>query len=46
MLCPNMKLTTLAKVRDCLAQMTGEVIVDPQVSERALLAVERMVAIG
>ena len=25
MLCPNMKLTTLEKVRDCLANMSGEV---------------------
>jgi quinolinate synthase len=46
MLCPNMKVTTLAKVRDCLAQMTGEVVVELHVRERALLAVERMVAIG
>ena len=46
MLCPNMKLTTLVKVRDCLANLTGEVVVDPDVRERALLAVERMVAIG
>jgi len=46
MLCPNMKLTTLTKVRDCLAHGTGEVDVDPGVRERALLAVERMVAGG
>jgi len=46
MLCPNMKVTTLAKVRDCLAGLTGEVIVPEEVRTRALLAVERMVAIG
>jgi len=46
MLCPNMKLTTLTKVRDCLANGTGKVEVEPEVRERALLAVERMVAIG
>jgi quinolinate synthase len=46
MLCPNMKLTTLTKVRDCLANRVGEVNVDPGVRERALLAVERMVAVG
>jgi quinolinate synthase len=46
MLCPNMQVTTLAKVRDCLAEMTGEVIVRPDVSERALAAVEKMIAIG
>jgi quinolinate synthase len=46
MLCPNMKITTLAKVRDCLAAMSGGVEVDAEVRKRALLAVERMVAIG
>jgi quinolinate synthase len=46
MLCPNMKLTTLVKVRDCLVQGYGAVTVEADVRERALLAVERMVAIG
>ncbi|NTU72379.1 MAG: quinolinate synthase NadA [Coriobacteriia bacterium] len=46
MLCPNMKVTTLQKVRDCLADLSGEVVVDEQVRVRALSAVERMVAIG
>ncbi len=46
MLCPNMKVTTIEKVRDCLADLTGEVDVDPKVRERALRAVERMVSIG
>ena len=46
MLCPNMKLTTLAKVRDCLRDGTGEVLVPEDVRMRALCAVERMVAIG
>jgi quinolinate synthase len=46
MLCPNMKVTTLTKVRDCLVHRSGEVSVDTTVRERALLAVERMVAIG
>ena len=46
MLCPNMKLTTLAKVRDCLAHMSGEVLVAEEIRVRALTAVERMVAIG
>jgi len=46
MLCPNMKVTTIEKVRDCLADLSGEVDVDPQVRERALVAVERMVAVG
>jgi quinolinate synthase len=46
MLCPNMKITTLAKVRDCLASGSGEVFVEADVGTRALRAVERMVAIG
>ena len=46
MLCPNMKLTTLGKVRDCLAEMTGEVRVEEAIRARALRAVERMVSIG
>jgi quinolinate synthase len=46
MLCPNMKVTTIEKVRDCLVDLSGEVDVDPQVRERALVAVERMVAVG
>lgn len=46
MLCPNMKVTTLQKVRDCLADLSGEVTVADDVRVRALIAVERMVAIG
>ncbi|MDO8916131.1 MAG: quinolinate synthase NadA [Coriobacteriia bacterium] len=44
--CPNMKLTTLAKVRDCLRDLTGEIVVAQDVRIAALAAVERMVAIG
>lgn len=46
MLCPNMKLTTLAKVRDALLLDQHEVTVEPGIAERARAAVERMVAIG
>jgi quinolinate synthase len=46
MLCPNMKITTLQKVHDCLANGTGEVEVSQSVSVRALAAVEKMIAIG
>lgn len=46
MLCPNMKLTTLTKVRDCLRDMTGEVTVPEGIRVRALASVERMVALG
>lgn len=46
MLCPNMKLTTLEKLRDCLRDMTGAVEVPEDVRIQAARAVERMVAIG
>lgn len=46
MLCPNMKVTTLQKVRDCLAEGSGEVVVESTVARRALAAVERMIEIG
>jgi quinolinate synthase len=46
MLCPNMKITTLQKVRDCLATGSGEVTVPDDVRVRALAAVEKMIAIG
>jgi quinolinate synthase len=44
--CPNMKLTTLEKVRDCLVDMAPEITVPDDVRVAALAAVERMVAIG
>ncbi len=44
--CPNMKLTTLEKVRDCLVEMAPEITVPDDVRVAALAAVERMVAIG
>jgi len=44
--CPNMKLTTLEKMRDCLRDMSGEITVPEDVRVAALAAVERMVAIG
>jgi quinolinate synthetase A len=46
MLCPNMKLTTIEKVRDALRDLSGAVEVPEDVRARALGAVERMVAIG
>lgn len=46
MLCPNMKLATLTKVRDALLHRQFAVEVDEQVAIRARAAVERMVAIG
>ncbi len=46
MLCPNMKVTTIEKVRDSLAGMRTAIEVDAEVARRALGAVERMVAVG
>jgi len=46
MLCPNMKLTTLAKVHDALVHNQYEIDVPAEIAARARTAVERMVAIG
>ncbi len=46
MLCPNMKVTTIEKVRDSLAFRQHEIAVDEDIRIRALAAVERMIAIG
>ena len=46
MLCPNMKVTTLAKVRDALATGSGEVVVPEAIRLSALAAVEKMISIG
>lgn len=46
MLCPNMKLTTLAKVADALEKSQFEVDVPADIAKRAVTAVERMVAVG
>jgi quinolinate synthase len=44
-LCPHMKRITLANIRECLETMQSEVTIDPAVSERARMAVERMLAV-
>jgi quinolinate synthase len=46
MLCPNMKLTTLRKVRDSLRDAVSVVEVPEEIAARARIAVERMVSIG
>jgi quinolinate synthase len=43
--CPNMKLTTLEKVRDALVAEAPVVTVPPEVREKALLAVQRMLEV-
>ncbi|MEE2637824.1 MAG: quinolinate synthase NadA [Acidobacteriota bacterium] len=45
-LCPHMKQITLPKIRTALEQMQHEVVVAPEVSDRARVAVERMLEIG
>jgi quinolinate synthase len=44
--CRYMKLTTLEKVRDSLRELRHRVTVEPELAERARLALERMVSIG
>ncbi|MBU4557265.1 MAG: quinolinate synthase NadA [Actinobacteria bacterium] len=46
MFCPNMKVTTIEKVRDCLRDMSGEIVVTEDVRLAALASVEKMIAIG
>ena len=46
MICPNMKLTDLTKVRDCLLRQEPEITVPEEIRLAALAAVERMVAVG
>jgi len=40
--CPDMKLTTLEKVRDTLEKMEPQIQVDPSVAKKAQLALSRM----
>lgn len=42
-LCPHMKRITLENIRDCLRHMQFEVTVEPEMAERAALAVQRMI---
>ena len=42
-LCPHMRRITLENIRDCLRDMKFEVTLDPEIAERARLAVQRMV---
>jgi quinolinate synthase len=42
-MCPHMKRITLQNIRDCLVNMQFEVTVEPEMLERARLAVQRMI---
>jgi quinolinate synthase len=43
--CRYMKVTTLEKVRDSLRDGKHHITVEPELAERARLAIERMVSI-
>jgi quinolinate synthase len=45
-ICRFMKLTTLEKVRDSLRDGKYRITVEPELAERARLAIDRMVAIS
>ena len=45
-LCPHMKRITLEGIRDSLRHLQYEVVVDPDIAERAKRAVDRMLAVG
>ena len=45
-ICPYMKMTTLAKIRRSLESLVEEVKVPEDIRRRALIPLERMVAIG
>lgn len=45
-MCPYMKMITLEKILYALHTMTGEVLVDPEISARARVAVQRMIDIS
>jgi quinolinate synthase len=40
--CPHMKLNTLEKIYDCLNKETPEVIIDPDLTQKALVSINRM----
>jgi quinolinate synthase len=44
--CPHMKLNTLEKVRDCLRDLSPEIVLDEELRRAALRPIERMVAVG
>ena len=44
-LCPHMKKITLGGIRDSLANLESEVLVDSDVADRARIAVQRMLEV-
>lgn len=45
LICPNMKLTSLEDLLECLETLSPRVTVDPQTAEKARLALDRMLAV-
>ena len=43
--CPYMRLNTLEKLRDCLIDLEPRVEISPDIMRRALLPIERMLAL-
>jgi len=43
--CPYMKLNTLEKLRDCLERLEPRVEIEPEIMRRALIPLERMLAL-
>jgi len=46
LVCPNMKLTTIEKVKLALETLEPQIEVDPEIAKKALEALEKMLAIG
>ena len=45
-LCPHMKRITLQNIHACLRDLSGEVVVPPDIATRARRALDRMLAVG
>ncbi|MCB9988558.1 MAG: quinolinate synthase NadA [Rhodospirillales bacterium] len=45
-MCPYMKMISLPKILTCLQTMSGEVIIDPEISARARKPIERMLELS
>jgi len=45
MICPNMKLTTLQDIYDCLLGTKNRVTVAPDIREAAKVSLDRMLAV-
>ena len=45
-ICPHMKKITLAKILDCLRNLSGEVVVDEEIAAPARASIEAMLEVG